>query len=213
LPTIAGFLSGADRVMAVEDAGARFGNFAVSDLTIYVRAIEMFIQHVAAQTRTPPHYLLGSSGTFPSGESLKATETGLVAKVRRKQLAFGEGWEEAVRLAFAISGDDKRATAQDCETIWMNPESRSTAETVDAAVKLGSIGVPRPALWEYVGATPQQIERWKKEGAQIAGPPVMARETIQASPGEAAAQLPGAPGAAQAPTQATETVRTGGQSG
>ena len=54
----------------------------------------MLIQHVAAQTRTPPHYLLGAMGSFPSGESLKATETGLVAKVRRKMLSFGEGWEE-----------------------------------------------------------------------------------------------------------------------
>src|SRR5262249_15133666 len=103
LPSIAGFLSGADRVMAVEDQNARFGNFAVSDPGIYVNAIQSFIQHIAAQTRTPPHYLLGAMGSFPSGESLKATETGLVAKVKRKQLAFGEGWEEAMRLAFMVA--------------------------------------------------------------------------------------------------------------
>jgi hypothetical protein len=63
----------------------------------------VLIQHVAAQTRTPPHYLLGQSGAFPSGESLKATETGLVAKVKRKQTTFGETWEEAMRLAFLLS--------------------------------------------------------------------------------------------------------------
>ena len=68
----------------------------------------MLIQHVAAQTRTPPHYLLGAMGSFPSGESLKATETGLVAKVRRKMLSFGEGWEEAMRLAFAVEGEPTR---------------------------------------------------------------------------------------------------------
>ena len=215
LPSIAGFLAGADRVMAVEDQNARFGNFAVSDLTIYVRAIEMFVQHVAAQTRTPPHYLLGAMGSFPSGESLKATETGLVAKVRRKQLALGEGWEEALRLAFLIAGDP-RADDWDCETIWMNPESRSTAEITDAAVKMSTIGVPRPALWEYIGFTPQQIERWITEGAATEGPPVTARETIQASPGEAAAELPGAPGAPQAPAAAPVTGSTsnnGGQNG
>lgn len=206
------FLAGAGMTWAVEEEGAKLGNFAVSDLGIYARAIEMLIQHVAAQTRTPPHYLLGSSGNFPSGESLKATETGLVAKVKRKQLAFGEGWEEAIRLAFKVAGDDKRAEAWDCETIWMNPESRSTAEVVDAAVKLSSIGVPRPALWEYVGATPQQIERWIAEGAPTEGPAVTARETIAASPGEAAAQLPGAPGAPQAPTTAVATTR-GGRNG
>jgi len=206
------FLAGAGYTWAVEEDAARMGNFAVSDLTIYVRAIEMLIQHVAAQTRTPPHYLLGSSGAFPSGESLKATETGLVAKVRRKQLAFGEGWEEVMRLAFKVAGDAERAQAWDVETIWRNPESRSQAETVDAAVKLATIGVPRPALWEYVGATPQQIERWIAEGAAAEGPPVTARETITPTltPAETAALLP-AP--AEPGTETETSTIQGGPSG
>jgi len=184
------FLAGAGTMFADEHESARFGTFPVSDLGNYVRAIEMFIQHVAAQTRTPPHYLLGAMGSFPSGESLKATETGLVAKVRRKQLSFGEGWEEAIRLAFAVAGDEARASSSELETIWMNPESRSTAEVTDAAVKMATIGIPRPALWEYIGATPAQIERWEAMGAEILGPPVTARETITPTPAETAAQLP-----------------------
>ena len=51
---------------AVENSDAKFGNFAVSDLTTYVRSIEMLVQHVAAQTRTPPHYLLGKLPMAPS---------------------------------------------------------------------------------------------------------------------------------------------------
>jgi len=196
------FKSGSGQIWAVEDMQAAFGSFAISDLSPYVRAIEALIQHLAAQTRTPPHYLLGSSGTFPSGESLKATETGLVAKVRRKQAAFGEGWEEVMRLAFAVAGDQAKATAWDVETIWANPESRSTAETVDAAVKLSSIGVPRPALWEYVGFTPQQVERFIAEGADVEGPAVTARETITPTPAEAAAQIGVAP-ASSPPVTAT----------
>jgi hypothetical protein len=207
------FLAGAGYVWADEGENARMGNFGVSDLGIYVRAIEMFIQHVAAQTRTPPHYLLGAMGSFPSGESLKATETGLVAKVRRKQLSFGEGWEEAVRLAFLIAGDAERAAATDCETIWMNPESRSTAEITDAAVKMASIGVPREACWAYIGATPQQIEQWVAMGAETEGPPVAARETIQASPGEAAAVVPGKAGAPQAQPPTTDVTTTRGGQG
>jgi Phage portal protein, SPP1 Gp6-like len=183
----ADFLSGVDRMWVVPDENARMGAFPVADLTIYVRAIEMLIQHIAAQTRTPPHYLLGSSGSFPSGESLQATETGLVAKVRRKQLAFGEGWEEAIRLAFAVEGDTARAAASDVETIWANPESRQTGVIVDAAVKLASIGVPRPALWEFCGATPSQVKQWTDEGAPTEGAPVVARETVQVTPQQAGA--------------------------
>jgi hypothetical protein len=182
------FLGGADRIWGVESDTARFGNFAVSDLGIYVRAIEMLIQHVAAQTRTPPHYLLGSSGSFPSGESLKATETGLVAKVRRKMLTFGESWEECLRLAFAIEGQQAKAELIDVETIWANPESRIVGETVDAATKLASIGVPRPALWEYVGFSPQQIAVFKEEGDPTGLGPTAERVTVTvpATPQQAA---------------------------
>ena len=176
------FLGGADRVWGVESDTAKFGNFAVSDLGIYVKAIEMLIQHVAAQTRTPPHYLLGAMGSFPSGESLKATETGLVAKVRRKMLSFGEGWEEAMRLAFAVEGDTSRAEMIDVETIWANPESRIVGETVDAAVKLQAIGVPRPALWEYIGASPQQIARWMVEGEPKPTPVLRETVSVAATP-------------------------------
>ena len=34
-------------------------DLAQTDLGNFVNAIEMFVQHLAAQTRTPPHYLLG----------------------------------------------------------------------------------------------------------------------------------------------------------
>ena len=215
------FLGGADRVWAVESTDSKFGNFAVSDLGIYVRAIEMLIQHVAAQTRTPPHYLLGSSGNFPSGESLKATETGLVAKVRRKMLSFGESWEEVMRLAFAIEGETAKSELVDVETIWSNPESRIVGETVDAAVKLGSIGVPRPALWEYIGASPQQIARWKVEGEPKPTPALRESVTVAATPqqGEqiALGQTPtGAPvnTAAPAPTSPPQPgTPPGGTSG
>ena len=188
-PMTANFLGGAERIWAVPDENAKFGNFAVSDLGIYVRAIEMLIQHVAAQTRTPPHYLLGAMGSFPSGESLKATETGLVAKVRRKMLSFGEGWEETMRLAFAVEGDSAKAEEVDAEVIWANPESRIVGETVDAATKLAAIGVPRPALWEYIGASPQQIARWKVEG-EPEPTPTSVRETVTvAATPEQAVQL------------------------
>jgi hypothetical protein len=157
----ANFLAAVSRAWAVEDKDVRFGEFEASDLSNYVSAVEALIQHVAAQTRTPPHYLLGSSGNFPSGESLKATETGLVAKVRRKHRLFGETWEEAMRLAFAIMGDTTRAEAQDAETIWRDPESRSEGERTDALVKMSTLGVPHEALWARWGATPQEVDQWR----------------------------------------------------
>jgi hypothetical protein len=95
-----------------------------------------------------------------SGDALKAAETGLVAKVRDKMEPFGEGHEEAMRLAFAaIDAGDPRSRALDAETIWSDPESRSQAETVDAAVKKQALGVPWEQIMEDVGYSPQQIDR------------------------------------------------------
>ena len=167
------FLSSVSRLWVSEDKETTFGQLPESDGAGYVRQIEMLIQHVAAQTRTPPHYLLGQSGSFPSGESLKATETGLVAKVRRKQVTFGEAWEEAMRLAFLFRGDSKRGAAANAETIWADPESRSEGELVDALLKMQTLGVPEEALWERWGASPQEIETWQaaREAAAAEAPP------------------------------------------
>lgn len=145
----------------------KFGQFPAADLTPLVKWVEQRIQHIATITRTPPHYLLGTQGSFPSGESLKATETGLVAKVRDKQLYFGEAWEEVVRLAFRALGD-ARSQITNSEVVWADAESRTEAEHVDALVKMASLGVPREALWEKWGASPTEIARWKAQAAEEA---------------------------------------------
>ena len=186
------FQNGIDRLWTVPpdpDGNApevQFGEFSVADLTQYTGPIEMLIQHIASTTRTPAHYLLGQAGTFPSGESLKAVETGLVAKAQEKMAHFGESWEEVIRLAF-LALNDARSTILDSETIWRDPESRTEAEHVDALVKLSTIGVPQEQLWEDRGYTPQQIERFKvmrEEEARLAGMRVAPAVAPPTPPGE-----------------------------
>lgn len=148
---------GISRLLATGNETAKFGTFESTDLDNYVKAIENRVQSLASRTRTPPHYLLGSSGSFPSGESLKSTETGLIAKVRSRQRHFGESWEEVMRLCFTIVGDEARASAIRAETIWADPESRSESEHVDALVKLKSLNVPNAILWEKAGFSQTEI--------------------------------------------------------
>jgi hypothetical protein len=141
-----------------------------------VKSIEMFVQHMASQTATPPHrFYLG--GQFPSGEALKSAESGLVAKARRRARHFGEGWEEMIRLAFLVEGDDKRGKVTNSETIWADFETRSETAHADYLVKLQALGVPNPQLWQDAGYSPQQIARfpelrWIEE--QEARPPAAA---------------------------------------
>lgn len=152
------FTSGPGKLWIAETKDAKFGEFEASDLRNFVTGIEMLVQHAASQTRTPPHYFY-LKGTFPSGESIKSAETGLVAKARKTMMPFGEGWEETMRLSFALEGDD-RAQVIDAETIWADPESRSESEHVDALVKKKQLGVPDEQLQEDAGYTPQQRARF-----------------------------------------------------
>lgn len=144
----------------MEDAGGSFGAFPVADLGNFVKAIELVVLHIASITRTPPHYLNGSADRL-SGESIKAAESGLVAKTRRKMRHFGEAWEELIRVGARIAGEGELAAAKELEVIWRDPESRTESEHVDATLKLKGLGLPDEFLWERVGLGPTEIRRAK----------------------------------------------------
>lgn len=148
------------RLWTFGNENVKASEFSAADLSNYVAPLEMMIHHLAAQTRTPPHYLLGSM-INASGDALKAAEAGLVSKVRDKQVDFSDAWEEVMRLAFKLVGRAERARATDAETIWADPERKTEAEVTDAAVKKMALGVPLEVLWEDLGYTPQQIDRMK----------------------------------------------------
>ena len=148
-----------DKLLVAEDPAAKFGSLSAGDLSNYVTGVEVLVQHIASQTRTPPHYFF-LGGNFPSGDAIKSAETGLVAKARRKMRFFGEGWEEVMRLAFKVLGDP-RGDITDAETIWADPEYRSEAELSDALIKRMAIGVPRQQLWEDAGYSQTVISRFK----------------------------------------------------
>jgi hypothetical protein len=155
------FQLGLDRLLVSESPETRFGTFEAADLQNYTRAIETMVQHIASQSRVPFHYFLINGGQAPSGESIRSAEAGLVSKVRRKQRSYGESWEEVMRLAFRVIGDDRRAAAVDAETIWASPETRTYGELVDGTLKESALGVPQEALWEKLGYSPVEIARFR----------------------------------------------------
>lgn len=144
----------------------KFGEFGQTDLSPYVELIDLLVQHMASLSRTPPHYF-HLRGDFPSGESIRAAEAGLVAKARRTMRAFGESWEAVLRLAFAVAGDAGRAGLTRVETIWRDPEVKSESELVDSLVKQQALGVPNEVLWEKAGYSPTEVERIKAIWATV----------------------------------------------
>jgi Phage portal protein, SPP1 Gp6-like len=122
----------------------------------------------------PAHYLIQTSlANPPSAESLIAGESGLVAKVQERQRRFGESWELTLKLASALVSQSSVEPAPRLEVVWKDAEMRNPAQVADAAVKLSTVGVPQEAIWQYVGASPQQIAAWSLEAAaaELALPP------------------------------------------
>lgn len=172
-----------DRLWVSENSETKFGSFDASDVSTYLKAIDAEIAALAAISRVPAHYLMQSNlANPPSAESLVAAESGLVAKVRERQRRFGEAWERA--LAIALTLENGSASETTLSVAWADAEMRNPAQVADAAVKLQAIGVPQRALWEYVGATPEQLQEWELESA---GQELVAAATAPPAPSGVAA--------------------------
>lgn len=159
-----GFDPGADLLWNVSDEAARFGEFQPADLSAVLRAVEADVQHLAAITRTPPHYLLGSI-INTSGDALAAAETGLTSKVEERSTEFGESWEMVYQLAGVIQG---RKIPDSCEVIWQNPQFRTLTEMAAANVQLVTAGVPWRTRMSLLDFSPAQIEQMASERVQDA---------------------------------------------
>lgn len=155
------FISAVSRFMAFEDSpnDLKIQEFGTTDLENYIKAIVLCRDHIAARTNTPPHYLIGDVVNV-SGDALKAAESGFVSKIRDRADFFGESWEEVMRLAFLVEGDKERGNAHQAETIWSDPEVVSESSKADALAKLAALGLPRQAIWERYGLSPQEIQRY-----------------------------------------------------
>jgi hypothetical protein len=150
-----------NRVVWLEDPNAKIGEWSAANLEAYTGVIERAVGHIAAQTRTPAHYLLLGGGiSNVSGDTMKALETGLVKRTGEKTEHFGRGVKEIFRLVALAQGDTKKALAvARGDVLWKDVETRSEAQMVDALGKLSDLGAPFMWLMERYGLTPPELVR------------------------------------------------------
>ena len=153
--------TGRKRILTTDVAEARADQFDAAPLDPYSAAKREDVKDIASRTRTPAHYLLGEMANVNS-ETLKASETGLVAKCKQRMSGHNEPAEAFARKALLAAG--KKVDPKDkIEVIWDDPESRTQAEKTDALIKMKQAAdLPRIVVWEKWGATPTEIERWTK---------------------------------------------------
>jgi hypothetical protein len=160
-----GWKSGPERIWATTDPNAKFGEFGQQDIEQYVRVLEMVIAQIAKITQTPMHYLR-TSGDMPSGEALKAAESGLVHKAKNRQKSWGAKWSDSMTFAVRIkkgNGETLGTVKSPLKPIWRSAETRHDLEQAQTAQLKAILGIPLDQLWsEHFGYTEDQITEFKK---------------------------------------------------
>lgn len=147
----------ADRIAFITGENAKIAEWTAANLEAYTKVIEVAVGHIAAQTRTPQHYLIGKMANL-SADALLAAETGLVKRVEEKQLWYGQAIREVFALiALARGEDDKARALRSGYMLWADAESRSQAQLADALLKLKQIGFPFEFLALRYGLTPAEV--------------------------------------------------------
>lgn len=153
----------AGRTWLAEDPQVTFGQFPGSDLSGFTNAIEALTAHLAALSGLPASYFGLNTANPASADAIRSSEATLVNKARRRMRAYGGAWEEAMRLAVAVRDGRFDPRLNRLETVWKDPESRTVAQSADAALKLVQGGlVPVEQALEDLGYSPSQIERMKQ---------------------------------------------------
>lgn len=144
---IAPFRSGVEHLWIAGDANARFGDFESARLDQFIKVKDSFRTDIASVTGTPLFYFLQQAGTFPSGESLRQASARFIAKVRIRQLAYGQVWADAMSFARRIEGrPDARFV-----TLWQDPSPLSEREILENLILKKQLGLPQAQLLAEAG--------------------------------------------------------------
>ena len=149
------------RLLYLTGEHAKIDSWEAAKLDVFTDTIEVAVGHIAAQTRTPPTYLVTKTGmSNVNGEGLKASEIGLVKKTLEFQTFATPAIREVYRLVALAMGDTALARSVRLATVsWANPEIRSEAQLADALLKKKQMGYPLEYLMELDGIEPLEITR------------------------------------------------------
>ena len=147
------------RTWTAEAPDARIGSLPEADLSNFIGGLDMLTKFLLALGSLPAHYADAAKGSLASADSIRAAEASLVAEVRTEETSFEVTWTDAMRYALELEGMKMTPEIEAMELRWRDPENRTQAQIVDAAIKRQSVGVPTLQLWEDMGYTKAQITR------------------------------------------------------
>lgn len=146
------------RFLAIANENATMGQLPAADLRNFTETINAYARMVSALSGLPPHFLGFTSENPASADAIRSSEARLVKRAERRARAFGDAWEEAMRIGLLLIDGELSPEARRIETVWRDPATPTFSAKADAVVKLfaarGADGrplLPREAAWEELG--------------------------------------------------------------
>lgn len=153
-----------NRKTGTDGDGADVVQFPEASLSNFHDTINQLARLVASLAGLPPHFLGYATENPASADAIRSSESRLVKRAERKQRAFGEAWEQVMRLALRVRDGEWDERAMSLETIWRDPSTPTVAQKADAAVKKHQAGiVPLRQTREDLGYTQAQIARMEEQ--------------------------------------------------
>lgn len=136
--------------------------FQEADLSGLRSLIEMVLQHLALQKKTPVRMFFesdrGGRGDSPSGESLLIEDQPLLDKVENRQRRLGNSW---FRLARMVAHMDKKIKDELPlgEMNWHDPRSKYRSALIEEGAKMvDKMGLPLKFVIRQLGLSQDEIE-------------------------------------------------------
>lgn len=157
--------AGIDKMLTLANPDAKLAQFDAAALAPFHDALKTDLNLITVITGIPPHHFQVASGDFPSGESLKVSETRLVKRVEDTQIDLGGEWAQVMAFVLRILGVDGATLL----TEWMDAQTRSENDEVErAATKVERVGISKTKAWEELGYSMEEIAAMQAEAAEAA---------------------------------------------
>lgn len=148
------FKSGVDRLWTTQNPDAKFGDFQAADLNQFLNVKDGFRADIASVTGMPLYYFAPHTQGFPSGESLRKSETRFLAKVRDRQESFGQIWSEVAEFALRAEGS---GTENRLITMWEDPAPLTDREFLENLVIKKQLGISASHALSEAGYGDEEI--------------------------------------------------------
>jgi hypothetical protein len=132
------------------------GQFASTELSNYLQAIDKWTNSIAIISRTPKHYFFGQGGD-PSGEALIAMEAPLNHKAQKYITRWTANWSEVAQFMMLVAG---MGEIDDNAIVPVFDKPETVQPYTQALIRKESVAAGIPLMWqmEQEGYTQQELD-------------------------------------------------------